>query len=611
MDIVTKSWLRNTGDERAVHNGCRFDVLRGAWTVFWIERYCKLYEGEGYAGNPVILHGCLECDHSDFQNVQEWDEDGQAVHIERARLFAECVANGHHVDWQYESFMRLFSWVQHSEQWGREVRRFKQGSFWVAKKNKKSPTLAALGMYLLAGDGEPGQKVYLAAKDGDQAKKNIAKHCIEMWGQSDELKAEITLNKTTTMLTHEPSRSVMYPLSSSNARTQESKEGLNGSVLVDETHVVDRPFVNRISRAGISRSEALFCEFSTAGDNPDGYGKERFDYCVDVLADKRQNEQLLAVVHAAPQDATDEQIEAHFEKYAKMANPAYGHTIDPVEIRADYETSKASLENLGLFKKYRFNIWQHSSNPWLRPSAWAACAANYSSNDLEGQSCVGGLDLALKWDMSAISLLFANGERDDQPCYRLLTYLFIPEVTARAMPDQPWETWRKAGWLTLTSGDTTDFPLIRRKINELSKKFDLVQLGFDPRYAESFAQQLQDEDGIKIAEVPQSAAVLMEPLQQFESDVVGRRIEHPNNECLNWMAGNATLGRNGMLHKPDGKAGTKKIDGIVAAVMARAQVGELANGSIYERRGLVSVDGGEQQSNHRAWWQSEHDDNDD
>lgn len=575
MEDLTPSWLRNTGDERAVTNGCRFDVLTGAWTVYWIERYCRLYEGEGYAGNPLILHGCLDCDHSDFHAVQEWDEDGQALHIERARLFAECVANGHHIDWQYDAFMRLFGWVKHSEKWGRDVRRFKQGSFWFPKKQKKSPTLAALGMYLLAGDGEPGQKVYLAAKDGDQAKKNAAKHTIEMWRQSDELMSVISLNMTTTTLTHEPSRSVMYPLSSSNSRTQKSKEGLNGSVLVDETHVVDRDFVNIISRAGISRSEALFCEFSTAGDDPDSYGKERFDYSLDVLADKKQNEQLLAVVHAAPQDVTDQQLEDDFEKYARMANPSYGHTIDPVEIRTDYETSKASLEQLGIWKKYRINVWQHSSNPWLRPSAWAACAAQFSERELLGMQCVAGLDLALTLDMTAISLLFSNGEIEDQPCYRLWSYLYIPEATARQMPDQPWKTWEEAGYVTLTDGDTTDFPLIRRKINEVAKQFDLLQLGYDPRFAESFGQSLQDEDGLSVYQVPQSPAMLSEPIQQFESDVIGGRIEHPDNECLNWHARNATLGKNGMLWKPDGKKGVKKIDGIVAAVFARAQAGML------------------------------------
>jgi phage terminase large subunit-like protein len=575
MKDPTHLWLRNTGDERAVHNGCRFDVLRGAWTVYWIERYCKLYEGEGYAGNPVILHGCLDCDHSDFHAVQDWDDDGQALHIERARLFAECVANGHHIDWQYECFMRLFGWVKPSDKWKRDVRRFKQCSVWIAKKNKKSPTLAALGMYLLAGDGEPGQKVYLAAKDGDQAKKNAAKHTVEMWRQSEELMSEITLNMTTTTLTHEPSRSVMYPLSSSNSRTQKSKEGLNGSVLIDETHVVDRDFINIISRAGISRSEAILGEFSTAGNNPDGYGKERFDYSKDVLDGKRVDEELLALVYAAPQDVTDAELDKDFEKYARMANPAYGHTIDPIEVRTDYERSKVSLEALGLHKMYRLNVWQHSSNPWIRQSARAACAANLCEEDLRGQACVAGLDLALKWDMSALVLMFANGERNGQPAYRILPYLFIPEITARSMPDLPWQSWAQAGFITLTSGDTTDFPLIRRKINDVAKMFDLIQLGYDERFAASFAQELQDEDGLSVHPIKQSPAMFSEPLQQFESDIVGGRIEHPNNDCLNWQAGNATLGRNGMLHKPDGKAGTKKIDGIVAAVMARAQVNAL------------------------------------
>lgn len=591
MDTLTPSWLRNEGDNRAVHNGCRFDVLRGAWTVFWIERYCRLYEGEGYAGNPVILHGCLGCDHSDFHAVQEWDDDGQALHIERARLFAECVANGHHIDWQYEGFMRLFGWVKPSEKWGRDVRRFKQACFWTAKKNKKSPSLAALGMYMLAGDGEPGQKVYLGAKDGDQAKKNAAKHTIEMWRQSEELMSEISLNMTTTTLTHEPSRSVMYPLSSSNSRTQKSKEGLNGSVLIDETHVVDRDFINIISRAGISRSESIFAEFSTSGNNPDGYGKERFDYCQDVLSDKRHDEELLALVYAAPQDVSDEQLDENFDRYARMANPAYGHTIDPVEIRTDYERSKTSLESLGLFKMYRLNIWQHSSNPWLRPSAWAACAASYGEDDFLGQPCVAGLDLALTWDMSALVLMFANGEKEEQPCYRILPYLFIPEVTTRKMPDMPWQTWKEKGWVTITQGDTTDFPLIRRKINEVAKKFDLVTLGYDERYA-SFAQEMQDEDGLPVHPIKQTPATLMEPTQQLESDVVGGRIEHPDNGCLNWQAGNATLGRNGMLYKADGKGGTKKIDGIVTTVFARLLAPQLESlRSIYETRGLASVGG--------------------
>jgi phage terminase large subunit-like protein len=593
-DTSTRAWIRNESDERAAASGCRFDVLRGAWTVYWIERFCRLYEGEGYAGNPLILHGCKDCDHSDFQAVAEWDDTGREIHIERARVFAECVAAGHRIDWQYECFMRLFGWVRDSEKWGREVRRFKKSSIWIPKKSGKSPTLAALGMYLLAGDGEPGQKVFLAAKDGDQARTNAGKHAVEMWLQSDELRQECTLNRTILQITHEPSRSIMRPLSSSNSRTQQSKEGLNGSVLVDETHVVDRAFVDIISRAGISRSEALFAEFSTAGDNPDSYGKESFDYSGDVLAGKVTDEEHFAAIYAAPQETTDAQLAADFDRYADMANPAMGRLIERKEIRRDYERSKRKIEDLCNFKKYRLNIWQHSSNPWLRLSDWYKCRKPFDISELLGRECYGGLDLSLRWDTSAFVLLFPWEEREGQPTFRLLVRFFLPRETARKTTDMvSWFDWEKSGDITLTEGDTTDFPLIRRTIREASKKYDLRCLAYDDRFAETIAQELQDEDGIEMVDFNQTIQNFAEPMGLFEKDIIDGRLEHPGNRCLDWQAGNATKNNKGMLVKPE-LHDVKKIDGITAAVQARAMAAASQGPSVYESRGIVTL--GERQS---------------
>jgi len=332
---ITTSWVRNPSDEKAAAAGCHFDVERASYAVWWIERYCKLYEG--VQGAPLILRGCHSCLEYGLPPATDfnlWDEEleAQRVGFERARRFLDCIRAGHPIDWQYDCTMRLFGWVRWSEKWHDWIRRFRQASIWVAKKNKKSPTLAALSFLLFCGDGEPGQKVFHAAKDGRQVRENISKHALEMLRQSPELEEECKPNLSTLQITHLPSRSVMVPLSSSNQRTKESKEGLNGTVCIDETHVVDRDFVNRLTRAGISRREPFHLEVSTAGNNPDSYGKERFDYAAKVLAGEFENQELFAAIYAAPQDLTDAELDADPDKYGRQANPAWGHTVDPEDL---------------------------------------------------------------------------------------------------------------------------------------------------------------------------------------------------------------------------------------------------------------------------------------
>ena len=356
----TKRWIRNRSDEIAVENGCHFDESRGQFVVDWIEQNCKLYEGE-WAGSPMLLK-----------------------------------------DWAYEVTMRLFGWVKHSERWGREIRRFRQASVWVPKKNKKSPTLAAWGLYLLVGDGEPGQKVYFGAKDGAQAREIAGKHAIEMVQASDELSLECSINRSLMQITHEDTRSILKPISSADSKSQKAKEGLNGSILIDETHVVDEDFIGRVSRAGISRSEPLMIEVSTAGDDPESYGKKRYDYGKMVEAGQVKDDGLLFACWEAPQDVTDEQLESDPVKYGKMANPAWGHTVGEEEYLADYNASKVSLTEFLRFKMYRLNVWQQSANPWLKMGEWLRCGREYSEADLLGRECWGGLDLAKTRDTSAL-----------------------------------------------------------------------------------------------------------------------------------------------------------------------------------------------------------------
>lgn len=527
IDHETKNWIRNASDELAAENGCRFDGERGQFVIDWAAKYLRLYEGS-CAGEPLVAH-----------------------------------------DWQIEVTMRLFGWVRYSERWEREIRRFNQASIWVAKKNGKSPSLAWWGLYLLCGDGEQGQKVYLGAKDGQQSREIAGKHAIEMCQASDELMSECSINKSLMQITHEPSRSIMKPISSSDARSQKSKEGLNGSVLIDETHVVDEDFMRRISRAGISREEPLQIEVSTAGSDPHSYGRKRYEYGKNVAAGIFPDERLLFVSYEAPQDTTEDEIAADPVRYGKLANPMWGTIVGEEEYLDDFNRSKQSLIDFADFKMYRLNIWQESANPWLSSSDWKACQKDFTEADLEGSPCIAGLDLSRTKDMSALVLVFP--EEDRQTCWQL-AYFWLPEEEAQRKNHlAPYLTWARDGWLNLTDGGIIDYRQIKRKLVELSQRFDIQEITYDPHFATEITQELADETDIIPVEFKQTGAMFAGPTAEYEKLVIAGKLHHNGNPILNWQAGHVMVKSdfNGYKRvvkpKPEDY---RKVDGIVAGVMA-------------------------------------------
>lgn len=587
-DTITAAWTRNRSDDLAVTAGCSFDVRRAAYTVWWIERFCKLYEGE-WAGSPLRLHDCHECE--PWPVAGEWfdargneNETTIADCLARAERYIACVAAGHEVDWQYECVMRLYGWVKWSDRWKRNIRRFRKASIFLAKKNKKSPTLAANALYMTCGDGEPGQKVFLAAKDGQQAKDNAGRHAIEMLNLSPELMKACTVNKVEARITHEASRSFLKPMSSANAPSQKAAEGLNGSAFVDETHVVDREFMGRISRMGISRSEPLIAEFSTAGDDPDGYGKEQFDYAQKVIAGEVEDQQFFGLVYAAPQDVTDEELLADPLKFARMANPAMGHTVDPEELLEDVRTSHAkSPREFARCKMYRFNIWQHAHNAWLGQTDWAACGEAYTLEDLLGRTCWAGLDLSKTRDTTALVLAFEPVLPAEH--IKLWPLFWLPEARATALSDKvPFEQWGRDGHVELTPGNWIDYRAVRDRLNWIRDNFDLKCLLYDPKFASELVHGLRaddewDED--QVQEFGQSNLNFASPTTEFERAVMAHELTHPNNPVLNWQASHVAVDEHKTTRikravKPGTHTGDPRtIDGIVASIMAMA--GAMAN----------------------------------
>ncbi len=540
IDRDTKDWLRTAADERAAADGMRFDGERGEFVCSWIETYCCLYEGER-AGHPLTLYPA-----------------------------------------QREFVMRLFGWVRWSDEWGAWIRRFVRAGLWMAKKNGKSPLAAAYNLYLLAGDNEPGQKVYMMAHDGQQAR--IAQnHAINMVKQSPALAADCKLNKTTLQIVHLPSNSVLSVVTGDDKRGADSKHGYNGSVTIDEMHVVNAHMMDAVGRAGISRKEPLQTSFSTAGTDPSSAGFERCQYGRQVNSGDRDDLHFLHVEYAAPQKATAAEIEANLDEYGQAANPAWSHLVKPSEFRADWQRSKAEPRKVALFMQERLDIWVGSVSRWLDVAAWERGARKYTLADLAGRDCFLGFDAARRLDMNAATFLFPWPE-DGDACLRVWPIFWLPEETARERDHLfPFQSWAAGGHLNLTDGNTMDESRVIADIRDAitANKLNVRGLYYDAYYADGITLKLHEGERLGPTSVPgvvgyrkivaQTIPKLTGAACEFERRLKAGMVQHPNNLVMNWQIGHCEVVRdrnnNIAPKKPDDKS-AKNIDGVAALLDA-------------------------------------------
>lgn len=594
---ATEPWLRNRADELAVNNGCYFDPVRAAYMVWWVERYCRLYEGEGFAGKPVIMPSIAE-------QPEEWDDipdmfpefwggDGKPIeevmefYVHRMKWHNDLFHSGEFMHWQFEVHCRIYGWSRVGEaRWFRrgmkQVRRFRTANVWIPKKSGKTPSLGFNTLYLTFGDGEPGAKSFIAAKDGTQAGR-VWDHANMMLQQSPELDLSCKVNLTTKRVIYLPNHSHFEPLSSSNSRTQDSKEGLNGNILVDETHVVDREFMAILKYAGASRPQPLHMAFSTAGKNPEGYGKEQWERGEEINAGKIPIDNYFHASYHAPQDLTVEQMLTDPEKYIRMANPGLDHTVGMEELLPAFHDAKDSPANFAEYAMYRLNVWQHSAHAWLAPGVWAGCGGHtFDPDHLAERQCVLGLDLARKFDLAAMVSAWPNDIHGVDLQALFWSNEFRIQQIAVKHPDVL--KWVDRGLIRVNPGNVIDLRIVKRDIRDFCQKHQVVGIVYDPTYAETIIQELTEGefgpdgdmmfDPLPIGEQSISQGTLTQtgPVADFENDLLRGAIRHDDNEVLTWQFGHATVKEDARGHRviqKENRKSFRSVDGCQASVMAR------------------------------------------
>lgn len=500
--------------------------------------------------------------------------------------------------WQQFIVGSIFGWKRADG-----TRRFRVAYNEIARKNGKSTLSAGVGLYLFAADTEQGAEVYSAATKRDQAiivHSEAVRMVRALRGSpaSDSLRKRIGITKNNLHIL--AANSKYEPLGAD----ADTLDGLNvHGAIIDELHAhKTRAIVDVLETATGARRQPLQWEITTAGFDRHTICWEHHDYSIKVLEGIFEDDTWFAYIAAidpcehgrsdGPHDDCPGGDDWRNPKCWPKANPNLGVSVklDDLERKRDKAVQVPTAQNAFLQK--HLNVWTEQHVRWLPLNDWDACSnAPLDIKSLEGRDCFGGLDLSTKIDLTAFVLLFPP---DEDRIWRVLPWYWIPRAGAQKneRTDRvPYAVWEKQGLIEVTDGDVVDYDLVRNRIVDLSERFHILEIGFDPWNAQQIATQL-GSDGLTMVEIRQGTATMGEPSKELEALVISHRLDHGQHPILRWNASNITVRKDANEnYMPDKAKSSGRIDGLIATIMAlsRAIRAPEAQGSVYDTRGIEFI----------------------
>jgi phage terminase large subunit-like protein len=518
--------------------GVWYDDATAQRAVRFIERYCVHTKGE-WAGKPFLLE-----------------------------------------PWQRDEIMRpLFGWLREDGS-----RRFRTAYIEIPRKNGKSELGAAVALYLLFADKEPGAEVYSAARDREQASIvfNVARDMCALSPRLAQLAKIIDSRKR-----------ILMPTSGSVYRAIPAEEaglhGLNTSGCVfDELHTQpNRALWDVLTTSTGARRQPLTFTITTAGTDRHSICYEQHEYAEKVAKGIVLDSTYFGYIRSADAAVRADPNAWLDEAVWHLANPALGvfRKIDEMREMAKRALATPALENT--FKRLYLNIWTSQETRWLQMHAWDACAQPVEIADRA--ECYAGLDLASTTDIAALALVFPD--KSDPVQFDVQMHYWLPKenIAERVRRDRvPYDVWARQGLVTLTEGNVIDYTAIERDLDTLAQRYRVREVAYDRWGATELIQRLQD-GGLEVVPFGQGFASMSPPTKELLNLVLSHRLRHSGDAVSRWMADNLVVSQDSAGNlKPDKRKSTEKIDGMVALIMAIDRASRRENtDSVYEERGLL------------------------
>jgi len=465
--------------------------------------------------------------------------------------------------WQQFILWNLYGWFREDG-----TRRFNYAYITVARKNGKTTLMAGCALAALFFDQEKAAEVYFAATKKDQAKIGFDE-AQRMVSISPQLRRHLRAGK------HDIKAPKLSARCTYLSSERDTLDGLNIHFAgIDEYHAHPTDGVANVLRSGMqARRNPLHLTITTAGFNRESPCYEMQKTCKEILDGVKHDDAQFALIYELDED--DDWTDS--STWIK-ANPSLGVALRPQLL----ESQLQQAINLGgsrevEFKTKHLNKWVTASKTWIQDEIWNA---NERQEDLTGRICWGGLDLASVSDMTALVMVYPDGDG-----YHVRGHYFMPSDTIDNILDRDpghiYRTFLDLPNFHVTDGNVTDYAAIRRLVSgvmnrpdgqevdgsSLMHNYQIEKIAFDRYNSTQIAIDLVD-DGVPLTPFGQGFVSMSSPTKQLEVLVRTGKIYHDGDPVLRWALGNVELKMDPAGNiKADKQKSGGKIDPIVAMVM--------------------------------------------
>ena len=454
-------------------------------------------------------------------------------------------------DWQMFIVWCLFGWMRSDGS-----RRFRYAYVEVARKNGKTTFAAAIALYMLVLDGEDGAEVYMAATTRGQA-RICWTEARNMVGKSSALTKKI--QRWSHALTMESTLSKMEPLS----RDSDKLDGLNPHfAVIDEFHAHKTDdLYNVLKSATGARRQPMLFTITTAGFDKLGPCFSMRKTYIDILKGIKEQENTFVIIFTL-----DEVDDWKDPKNWGKSNPNLGVSVKAEYLNEEFNSAvnRGGSEEVN-FKTKNLNVWVDAPTVWIPDELVVKCSHGVTDEDLIGQTCYAGLDLASHVDITALALYFPELKA-------VKVHYWIPEAKVEEESDRvDYKRWVAQGRIFTTEGNVIDIDTHVDQIYEIVKRYNCRNIAFDPAKAYHGTVQGLQKKGLNqvLDEFDQGIRSMSEPTRELERMVTGGEIDLMGDPVLRWMFRNAVAVKdandNIKLHKAKSQ---NKIDGLIAVVNA-------------------------------------------